>query len=122
MSKITVLVETPGSAMPEVWKARGMMLPRPSDEKCGDAIRLIVAQRIGNLISPIVLFGGNLVMMFITNWIMVLTAIVATRFAFVFMMAIMSKSQKYFARQQRALNGHVEEMWQNRVGKLLCIK
>jgi ATP-binding cassette subfamily B protein len=53
-------------------------------------------------------------MMLLTNVIMTLAAIVATIIGFALMMLIMSKSQKYFTRQQRnlgAMNGHVEEIY-----------
>lgn len=79
-----------------------------------DTIAQSLNQSIGNLISQIVLFVGSFFMMLITNWIMALTAVAATLLGFVFMMAIMSKSQKYFMRQQRnlgALNGHIEEIY-----------
>ena len=79
-----------------------------------DTIGQSLNQSIGNLISQIVLFLGSLLMMLITNWIMALTAVAATLIGFIFMMAIMSRSQKYFLRQQRnlgALNGHIEEIY-----------
>ena len=55
-----------------------------------------------------------LIMMFVTNAIMAVTAIVASLIGFVFMFLIMGKSQKYFMRQQRYLgdlNGHGEEVY-----------
>lgn len=80
-----------------------------------DTIGQSLNQSVGNLISQIVLLAGSLLMMFLTNWEMAITAVLATLFGFVFMMAIMGKSQKYFVRQQRclgAINGHIEE-WMN---------
>ena len=79
-----------------------------------DTIGQSLNQSIGNLVSQLVLFLGSLVMMFITNWIMALTAVAATLLGFVLMMLIMGRSQKYFVRQQRALgalNGHIEEIY-----------
>ena len=79
-----------------------------------DTIGQSLNQSVGNLISQIVLFAGSLLMMFITNWVMAITAVLATLFGFAFMMAIMGKSQKYFLRQQRclgAINGHIEEIY-----------
>ncbi len=79
-----------------------------------DTIAQSLNQSIGNLISQIVLFAGSLLMMFITNWIMAVTAICATVIGFIFMMAIMSRSQKYFFEQQKnlgALNGQIEEIY-----------
>lgn len=71
-------------------------------------------QSVGSLITQIVLFFDSLIMMLITNWIMALTAVVATFIGLVIMMLIMSRSQKYFTVQQcdlGALNGHVEEIY-----------
>lgn len=79
-----------------------------------DTIGQSLNQSIGNLIAQLVLFVGSLIMMFVTNWIMAITAVVSTIFGFVIMMAIMGKSQKYFVRQQRclgAINGHIEEIY-----------
>ncbi len=79
-----------------------------------DTIGQSLNQSIGNLISQIVLFVGSLFMMFITNWVMAFTAVLSTLIGFVFMMVVMSKSQKYFMQQQRnlgALNGHIEEIY-----------
>lgn len=53
-------------------------------------------------------------MMFKTNVIMTITAILSIVIGFVLMMFIMKKSQKYFTSQQEylgALNGHVEEVY-----------
>ena len=79
-----------------------------------DLISQSLNQSIGNLITSVILFFGSLLMMLITNLWMTLTAILASLLGFVVMFAIMGRSQKYFARQQRhlgALNGHIEEMY-----------
>lgn len=79
-----------------------------------DLISQSLNQSIGNLITSVILLFGSLLMMFITNLWMTLTAILASLLGFVVMFAIMGRSQKYFARQQRhlgALNGHIEEMY-----------
>ena len=79
-----------------------------------DTIGQSLNQSIGSLITQIILFFGSLIMMLITNWILALTAIIATLLGFVIMMLIMSRSQKYFTLQQRnlgALNGHIEEIY-----------
>ena len=77
-----------------------------------------VAQNLNNslatLVTSITLFLGSLLMMFITNWIMALTAILSTIIGFVLMFAILSKSQKYFNQRQIELgnmNGYIEEMY-----------
>ena len=52
--------------------------------------------------------------MFVTNWILALTAIGATVIGFLLMSLITSRSQKYFIRQQKhlgELNGHIEEIY-----------
>ncbi|MDE5768481.1 MAG: ABC transporter ATP-binding protein/permease [Oscillospiraceae bacterium] len=79
-----------------------------------DTIGQSLNQSVGTLVSAIVLFLGSLVMMFKTNMTLTFTAILATLIGFVFMFAIMGKSQKYFKQQQEylgALNGHIEEIY-----------
>ena len=79
-----------------------------------DSIAQTLNQSVGNLVSAKTLFFGSLFMMFITNAWMAITAILSTVIGFILMMFIMSKSQKYFIRQQRDLglmNGHVEEIY-----------
>ena len=64
------------------------------------------------LVAAVTMLGGSLIMMFITNWIMALTAVGSVLIGFVIMMVIMKKSQKHFDGQQKYLgkiNGHVEE-------------
>lgn len=60
------------------------------------------------------MFFGALIMMFMNNWILALTAIGSSLVGFVLMMIIMSKSQKHFNAQQSglgAINGHIDEMY-----------
>lgn len=79
-----------------------------------DMISQSMNQSIGNLVSAVALFFGSLFMMFKTNIIMTLTAIIATMIGFSLMFLITSRSQKYFSRQQAnlgALNGHIEEIY-----------
>ncbi len=75
-----------------------------------------IAQNLNNslstLVSSLTLFLGSIFMMFYTNWIMAITAIVASMIGFMFMFGILGKSQKYFNESQRALgelNGYIEE-------------
>ena len=77
-----------------------------------------VAQNLNNslatLVSSITLFIGSIIMMFATNWIMALTAILSSILGFVLMFGILGKSQKYFNQKQEALgemNGYIEEMY-----------
>ncbi|MDE6004222.1 MAG: ABC transporter ATP-binding protein/permease [Oscillospiraceae bacterium] len=79
-----------------------------------DMIGQSLNQSVGMLVSAIVLFIGSLFMMLKTNIILTITAVLATLIGFVFMFAIMGKSQKYFKQQQEylgTLNGHIEEIY-----------
>lgn len=79
-----------------------------------DTISQSMNQSIGNLVSAVTLFVGSLFMMFKTDVIMTITAIVATLIGFVLMTVIAKHSSKYFVRQQRCLgeiNGHIEEIY-----------
>lgn len=77
-----------------------------------------IGQTLNNSISTLIgagaLFIGSLIMMFVTNWIMALSGIVATLIGFILMNVIIKKSQKYFIMQQNVLgqaNGYVEEAY-----------
>lgn len=79
-----------------------------------DTIAQSMNQSLGMLVSSITLFLGSIIMMFWTNWIMAVTAIVSSLIGFVGMMFILKNSQKYFiARQEELgnLNGHIEEIY-----------
>ena len=79
-----------------------------------DTIGQTLNQSLVTVFTAVVMLIGSVIMMFVTNAIMAVTAIVASLIGFVFMFLIMSKSQKYFMRQQRYLgdlNGHVEEVY-----------
>ncbi len=79
-----------------------------------DTIGQSLNQSIGNLVSAIVLFLGSFFMMVITDGWMTLAAVLSSLLGFVLMFAIMGRSQKYFARQQKhlgRLNGHIEEIY-----------
>ena len=79
-----------------------------------DTIGQTLNNSIGNLVSSVTQFLGALLMMFITNWIMALTAVGTTIIGFFLMITILSKSQKYFTSQQEELgniNGHIEEIY-----------
>ena len=79
-----------------------------------DTIGQSMNQSIGSLVSAITTLVGVIFLMFITNWQMAFTAVIACLFGFSFMFLILKKSQKYFDRQQRELgelNGHIEEMY-----------
>lgn len=79
-----------------------------------DMIGQTMNQSLSTLVSAITMFLGSLIMMFYTNWIMAIAAILSTIVGFGFMTFIISKSQKYFAQQQKELgklNGHIEEIY-----------
>ncbi len=79
-----------------------------------DTIGQTMNQSLGNLVTSVTMFLGSLLMMFITNSIMAVTAIVSTILGFGLMMLIIRKSQKYFVGQQQylgQLNGHIEEIY-----------
>ena len=79
-----------------------------------DTIAMTLNQSLTTLVSNITLFIGSIFMMFKTNYIMALTAILASLIGFAFMGTILKKSQKYFNEQQEQLgnlNGHIEEIY-----------
>ena len=71
---------------------------------------------ISIMIPAITQFIGSLIMMAITDFTMMATAVLSTLFGFALMILIMSRSQKYFEAQQNnlgAMNGHVAEIYNN---------
>ncbi len=79
-----------------------------------DMIAQSMNQSLATLVSSLTLFIGTIIMMFITNWIMALTAILASFIGFIFMFIVLGKSQKYFTARQVELgnlNGHIEEIY-----------
>lgn len=79
-----------------------------------DTIAQNLNQSLATLTSSVTLFVGSIIMMFTTNWVMALTAILSTLFGFAFMISILKKSQKYFIARQEELgniNGHIEEIY-----------
>ncbi len=79
-----------------------------------DTISQSLNNSITTLVSSIVMLAGATLMMFITNWIMALSAIAASIIGFAISLVIMTKSQKYFVMQQNSLgdiNGHIEEAY-----------
>lgn len=79
-----------------------------------DAISQNLNNSLASLVSSITLFVGCVIMMFTTNVIMAVTAIVASIIGFALMFVILGKSQKYFNQKQielGKLNGHIEEIY-----------
>ncbi|MBO5178869.1 MAG: ABC transporter ATP-binding protein [Clostridia bacterium] len=79
-----------------------------------DTIAQSMNQSLGTLVTSLTLFFGSIIMMFVTNYIMALTAIGASLIGFFGMSLILKKSQKYFVARQvelGKLNGHIEEVY-----------
>lgn len=79
-----------------------------------DTIGQAMNQSITTLVSAVTMLIGSSIMMAITNIPMMVTAILSSLAGFALIAIIMSRSQKYFAIQQRdlgAMNGHVEEIY-----------
>ncbi len=77
-----------------------------------------IAQNLNNSLSTLVacltLLIGSIIMMFVTNGTMAITAIISSLIGFFFMVIILGKSQKYFIRRQEELgniNGYIEEIY-----------
>ena len=79
-----------------------------------DLIGQSLNNSITTLVASVALFLGSMIMMFVTNWILALSAIATSVLGFIIIAIIMSKSQKYFTQQQSSLgdiNGHIEEVY-----------
>lgn len=77
-----------------------------------DTFERSLDESVNALMTSVIVFVGSLIMMFATNWILAVTAIVTTTINLVAMPFIMSKSQKHFDIQQKYLgniNAHIEE-------------
>ncbi len=77
-----------------------------------DTVGQSLNQSIITLVLSIVMLVGSVIMMFVTSPILAAAAIGSTVIGFVLMALIMSRAQKYFAAQQKALgavDGHIEE-------------
>lgn len=79
-----------------------------------DTVAQSMNQSFATLVSAITLFLGTVIMMFITNFVMAITAISASLVGFIFMFKVLGKSQKYFVQRQKYLgeiNAHIEEIY-----------
>lgn len=79
-----------------------------------DTIGDTLHQGVSGLVSALTMFVGTIIMMFITNWQMSITAILSTFIGFGFMSVILKNSQKYFNSLQQEvgnINGHIEEIY-----------
>ena len=92
--------------------ATGDILSRVTNDI--DTIAQSMNQSLATLFASVVLFVGSIFMMFYTNWIMALTAILSSAIGFLGVSKILGKSQKYFVARQTELgnlNGHIEEIY-----------
>ncbi len=81
-----------------------------------DTIAQSMNQAFENLFTSIILVIGTVIMMFVTNWIMAITAIVSTILGIVLAEELLRKSQKHFVSRQKELgilNEHIEETYSN---------
>ena len=79
-----------------------------------DTIGINISDAVTSLVTNITLFLGSIVMMFVTNWVMALTAIASSVIGFALSFVLLKISQKYFVQRQKelgALNGHIEEIY-----------
>ena len=79
-----------------------------------DTVASNMNNSLATLVSSITLFVGSIIMMFVTNYIMAITAIVSSLIGFAFMGVLLGKSQKYFIKRQQELgdlNGYIEEIY-----------
>ena len=79
-----------------------------------DTIAQSLNNSLSTLVSSITLFIGSIIMMFVTNYIMAITAIVSSLIGFILMFIILNKSHRYFTARQRELgklNGYIEEVY-----------
>ena len=83
-----------------------------------DTISMQMNNSLATLVSSITLFIGSIIMMFTTNAVMAITAILSSLIGFAFMFIIIKKSQKYFIQRQRELgniNGFIEEIYSSHI-------
>ena len=79
-----------------------------------DTITFQLNNSLATLVNSVTQFVGSIIMMFITNWIMAIAAIVSSLLGFMIMGLILKTSQKYFTLKQEELgklNGYIEEMY-----------
>ncbi len=92
--------------------SKGDVLSRVTNDV--DTLGQTLSQSMGTFISAITLLVGSVLMMFLTNITLTITAILSTFIGFIFMLIVMKSSQKHFKNNQKYLgeiNGHIEEMY-----------
>lgn len=79
-----------------------------------DTLNQSLNQSITQIITSVTQLVGILIMMFSISWQLTLVALVTVPLSFIFVLFVVSKSQKRFKDQQKYLgkvNGHIEEMY-----------
>jgi ATP-binding cassette subfamily B multidrug efflux pump len=93
-------------------RTHGEVLSRVTNDV--DTINLTLTQNLSQIVTAVVTLIGVLVMMLTISWLMTLGALVILPLSMMLIRMVISRSQKYFRRQQDWLghvNGHVEEMY-----------
>ena len=79
-----------------------------------DTIAQNLNDSLATIVSSLTMFIGSIIMMFVTNWIMAITAILSSLIGFSLMFSILKRTQKYFEQSQKSLgdvNGYIEEIY-----------
>ena len=79
-----------------------------------DTIAMNTNQSLASLVSSTTMFIGSIIMMFVTNPTMAITAILSSILGFIVSFMLLKISQKYFVQRQEELgniNGHIEEIY-----------
>ncbi len=93
-------------------RTHGEILSRVTNDI--DTVSSTMQQGVTQVITSATLMIGITVMMFTISWIITLVCLVVIPMSFIFIRAIIKRSQKYFKQQQKEIgniNGHVEEMY-----------
>ena len=92
--------------------AHGDLLSRVTNDV--DTISQGLNNTFGTIIHSSTMLLATLVMMFVTNAVLAVTTIICSLLGFTLIVLVMTKSQKYFVKQQQNLgevNGHIEEIY-----------
>ena len=79
-----------------------------------DTVANTLSQSFVSLIGSLTMVIGSVILMFWTNWIMAIAAIISSLVGFILIGVIITRSQKYFVGLQKNLgdlNGHIEEIY-----------
>lgn len=79
-----------------------------------DSVTQSLNMSIGSLVTAAATLIGCVIMMFVTQWLMAITAIVSSLIGFVLIGVVMKFSQKHFNARQASLakvSGHIEEYY-----------